>query len=177
MNLIARGEINHTFYQNVHVLESSPIGVKLEYSLAEISKPVFVWNGVSAGSVEVSHLKFFDSRYATTYLSSKDGNTLFFRSHNLMVYKAINDTVDILKGAGAQLSLAVEARLHSLCSTSYNDNLTRALIDAFQDELKKLAMEDRQVSLSVGNLLEDSSIVAIEMINAMNVLGILSEAE
>ena len=94
-----------------------------------------------------------------------------------MVYKAINDTVDILKGAGAQLSLAVEARLHSLCSTSYNDNLTRALIDAFQDELKKLAMEDRQVSLSVGNLLEDSSIVAIEMINAINVLGILSEAE
>lgn len=177
LNQIARGEINHTLYQNVHVPTPSPIEVKLEYSLAGISIPVFVWNGVSVGPAEVRHLKFFDSRYANTYLSTRDGNTFFFRSQNLMVYKAINDTLDILKGAGAQLSPTVEAGLRSLCSTSYRDNLTHALIDAFQDELKELGMEDLQVSLSVGNLLDDSSIVAIKMSNAMNIHGILSEAE
>ena len=41
LNQIARGEINHTLYQNVHVPAPSPIEVKLEYSLAGISLPVF----------------------------------------------------------------------------------------------------------------------------------------
>jgi len=94
-----------------------------------------------------------------------------------MVFKAISDTLNILKGAGAQVDPAVETALRGLCSTTYRNNLTRALIDAFQDELKELGMEDLQVSLSVGNLLDDSSIVAIEMSNAMNIHGILSEAE
>ena len=177
LNQIAEGEVDHILYKNVHIPAPSPMEVKLEYSLAGIPMPVFIWDGVSAGPVEVRHLKFFDSRYATTYLSTRDGNTFFFRSQNLMIYKAINDTLDLLKEAGALLPPAVEAGLRGLCSTSYRDNLTRALVDAFQDELKELGMEDLQVSLSIGDLLDDSSIVAIKMSNAMNIHGILSEAE
>lgn len=177
LNQIAGGEINHKLYQNVHVSTPSPIEVQLEYSLAGNPKPVFLWNGQSAGPAEVRHLRFFDSQYATTYLSTRDGNTFFFKSQNLKVFKAINDTLDILKGAGAKLDPAVEAGLRGLCSTSYRDNLTRALIDAFQDELRELGMEDLKVSLIVGDLLDDSSIVTIKMSNAMNIHGILSEAE
>ena len=177
LNQIAGGEVNHPLYQNVHVPAPSPMEVKLTYSWDGRLMPVFAWNGVSTGPAEVRHLKFFDSRYATTYLSTRDGNTFFFRSQNLMVYKAISDTLDILKGAGAMLSPDVEAGLRSLCSTSYRDNLIRALINAFQDELKELGMEDLKVSLNVGDLLDDNSIVAIKMCNTMNIHGILSEAE
>ena len=177
LNQIAGGEINHTLYQNVHVSTPSTIEVKLKYSLDGIQMPVFVWDGKSTGPVEVRHLRFFDSHYATTYLSTRGGNTFFFRSQNLMVYKAINDTLDFLIELGASLPSTVEADLRSLCSTSYRDNLTDALIHAFQDELKELGMDYLQVSLSVGNLLDDSSIVAIKMSNTMNIHGILSEAE
>ena len=177
LNQMAGGEVNQTLYQNVYTATPSPMEIKLEYSMAGITMPVFVWDGISAGPAEIRHLRFFDSRYATSYLNKRDGNTFFFRSQNLMVFKAISDTLDILKGAGAQVAPAVETALRGLCSTTYRDNLTRALIDAFQDELKELGMEDLQVSLSVGNLLDDSSIVAIEMSNAMNIHGILSEAE
>lgn len=177
LNQIAEGEVIHEMYQNIHTSTPLPIKVKLEYSLEGRQMPTFVWDGKSAGPVEIKYLKFFDSGYATTYLSTRDGNTFFFKSQNLMVYKSINDTLNILQEAGHSLDPAVEIGLRSLCSATYRDNLTHALIEAFQNELKELGMENLRVSLCVENLLDDNSIIAIKMNNDMNIHGILSEAE
>ena len=177
LNQMAGGEVNQTLHQNVHVTVPQPIEVVIEYSVDGTTSPAFTWDGVTAAPADVRHLRFFDSRYAQNYLSSRGGNTYFFKSQNLMVFKAINDTLDFMKELGATIDANVEAGLRGLCSTTYKDALTRALIDAFQEELRELGMEDLKVSLVVGDLLDDDVEIVIKLTNSMNIDGVLSEAE
>ena len=177
LNQMAGGEINQTLHQNVYVAAPQSIEVVIEYSVDGTTSPAFTWNGVAAAPADVRHLRFFDSQYAQNYLSSRGGNTYFFKSQNLMVFKAINDTLDFMKELGTTIDANVEAGLRGLCSTTYKDALTRALIDAFQEELRELGMEDLKVALNVENLLNDDAEIAITLTNSMAIDGILSEAE
>lgn len=177
LNQMAGGEVNHTLYPNVHTTSPEPIEVTLEYSQDGNIEPVFTWDGVIASPPLIRHIRFFDSQYASTFLSSRGNNTFFFKSQNLMVFKAVNDTLDLFKGMGVSIDSSVEFGLRNLCSTTYRDTLSQALVVAFQDELNQLGMDDLKVSLSVGDLLDDSSQIAIKLNNSIDIHGVLSEAE
>lgn len=177
LNQMAVGEVSQALHQNVHIAAPQPIEVVIEYSVNGTASPSFTWDGVAAAPAELRHLRFFDSKNAQSYLSRRDGNTYFFKSQNLMVFKAINRTLDFIKELGAMIDPNVEAGLRGLCSTSYRDTLTRALVDAFQEELRELGMDDLKVTLSVGDLLHNDAEITIKLTNSMNIDGILSEAE
>lgn len=177
LNQMAVGEVSQALHRNVHTTAPQPIEVVVEYSVNGAASPLFTWDGATAAPAELRHLRFFDSKYSQSYLSHRDGNTYFFKNQNLMVFKAINGTLDLMKELGATIDMNVEAGLRGLCSTSYRDTLTRALVDAFQEELRELGMDDLKVTLSVGDLLHNDAEIAIKLTNSMNIDGILSEAE
>lgn len=177
LHQLAAGEVKHQLHKNVYSSAPAAIDVEVEYDLDKKKQPVFKWDGNAPVPIELRHVRFFDSKYADHYLKTRDGNTYFFKSYNLQVFKSINDTLDLLKSLGAAVSPTVESSLRTLCSTVYKDSLSRAMVQAFQEELKLLGMEDIQVELGVDDLLDKTAKIAIRLTNKMGIDGVLSEAE
>lgn len=178
LNQLASGTIVYPLLTNIYSATPASIDVAIEYKLDGVIQPPFHWDGISSCPGELRHIRSFDSKYASMFLHPREGNTYLFDSYNLRVFRAINETLLYLKNdMGAAIDPGTEASLTSLCTTSYKDILSHALIDEFREELKKLGMGNLSVDLLINDLLTDNSQIKISLSNGMSIDSVLSEAE
>lgn len=178
LNQLAKGEVNYALHSNVFSTAVSTKEIILEYRINGAAQTPLHWDCASPGPHELRHIRCFDTKYADSFLQPRDGNTYFFDSFNLRVFRAINDTLLYLKDdMGVTIDTTTESSLTTLCTVLYRNNLKQALISEFRIELDKLGMGDLKVDLVVDDLLVDSSQIAIKLVNNINVDGVLSEAE
>lgn len=178
INQLAKGEIPYSILPNVFDATPNPISVSINYKLDGVAQPVFNWDCVTTPPVELRHIRVFDSQYAAIFLKPRGGNIYLFDSYHLRIFRGIHDTLHYLKeDLELTIDAMVETALDSLCTVNYRDNLKQALVQAFDEELKKLGMEDVQVKLEVDDLLANTSEIKISLTNRMDTSAVLSEAE
>ena len=178
LNQLSNNIIKYPLHSNIFCTAPPSIEIILEYRVDGMQQPAFRWNGESTCPLELRHIRCFDSQYAASFLKPRDGNTYLFDSYNLRIFRAIYEALESLKDdMGAEIDEFTEASLKTLCTTAYMNMLCQALIDAFNEELKLLGMENLRVNLCVDNLLSNKSQIAISLFNQMSLDAVLSEAE
>ncbi|MBQ0088613.1 MAG: hypothetical protein KBT27_04700 [Prevotellaceae bacterium] len=178
LNQLSKGEVQYPILTNVYSSTTTPIEIFLEYRLNGVNQTPFCWNGVSTTPGELRHIRCFDSKYASMFLTPREGNSYFYESYSLRIFRAIHETLLYLKNEmGASIDPGAESSLTSLCTTSYKDVLSHALIDEFRRELGALGMRNLQVSLDIDDLLTEHPQIKVSLSNGMRIDTVLSEAE
>jgi energy-coupling factor transporter ATP-binding protein EcfA2 len=177
LNNLSAGRVSYPIHHNIYQSAPSPVSVTIDYKLDGIPF-VFHWDGKAACPKELRHIRCFDSHYAETFLKPRSGDTYLFDSYSLRVFQAIHETLRFLKeDMGVVIDATTESSLKTLCTTSYRDMLSNALLDGFRQELSVLGLGSIGVDLIVGDLLLEASQIEIQLFNRMDLSEVLSEAE